>query len=82
MMEATVGIEKGFYFICDGGYLPTRISSMIPLKGFGEIIWNRQEKIDVESCFFGILEKRFMILKNPMRLHNSEQIRNVVITCC
>jgi hypothetical protein len=44
--DGTVGIEKGSYFICDGGYyqaadslLPTTIiSSMIPLNGFGAII--------------------------------------------
>ena len=35
------------------------------------------------ECFFGILKKRFMILKNPrMLLNNSKKIRNVVICCC
>ena len=74
-MDLSNGIEKGFHFICDGGYhtWPQLIDPYkYQLDDSAEWIWSDHlESIgkDVE-CFFGILKKRFMILKNPMRLLN------------
>jgi hypothetical protein len=36
---------------------------------------------DVE-CVFGILKKRFLLLKHPIRHHDPEQIQRAFLTCC
>ena len=36
---------------------------------------------DVE-CVFGILKKRFLLLKHPIRLYDPEQIQRAFLTCC
>lgn len=36
---------------------------------------------DVE-CTFGILKKRFLFLKHPIRLHEPKDIENCFLTCC
>ena len=36
---------------------------------------------DVE-CIFGILKKRFLILKHPIRLAKEQQIERLFVTCC
>ena len=65
--------EKGYYYIVDGGY-NIWIELIAPFKHEPESciahIWSKQvESVrkDVE-CVFGILKKRFLILKHPMRL--------------
>ena len=36
---------------------------------------------DIE-CIFGILKKKFLILKNPIRQHIKENIERMFLTCC
>jgi hypothetical protein len=36
---------------------------------------------DVE-CVFGILKKKFMILKHPMRFPEAKTLENIVLACC
>ena len=33
------------------------------------------------ECIFGILKKRFLFLKNPIRLHDPKQIERIMVTC-
>ena len=33
------------------------------------------------QCILGIMKKRFIFLKNPIRLHNPWQIDRIVVTC-
>ena len=79
--------ETGYFFICDGGY--HRWECLIPpykhqIQGTDAERWSsNMETIrkDVE-CTFGILKKRFMILKNKFRLHRMEDIANIFKCCC
>jgi hypothetical protein len=86
------GIEKeknhvGYYYICDGGY--HLWETLIPpykhqIEGSDEMSWSHNiEAIrkDIE-CVFGILKKRFLFLKNPIRLHHPETIDALFVTCC
>ena len=86
------GIEKeknhvGYYYICDGGY--HLWETLIPpykhqIEGSDEMSWSHNiESIrkDIE-CVFGILKKRFLFLKNPIRLHHPETIDALFVTCC
>ena len=36
---------------------------------------------DIE-CVFGILKKRFLFFKNPIRSHHPEAINDLFVTCC
>jgi hypothetical protein len=73
--------------ICDGGY--NEWSSLMPpykhqLPGTALEKWSSNIELvrkDVE-CVFGILKKRFLFLKHPIRLHDPEQIQRVFTTCC
>ena len=79
--------HRGSYYICDGGYAPYTCL-MPPFKDqletsayFG---WSKHVESlrkDVE-CTFGILKKRFMILKNPICLPCPEHVQSVFVTCC
>ena len=78
------------FLICDGGYhtwpqlrAPYQDQLDDSAKGIRRDHLELAKK-DVESCFFRILKKAEVIRdpQDPMRLHNSKQIRNVVITCC
>ncbi len=79
--------RKGMYFICDGGYHSWK--SLIPpfkdqVEGTDLEAWSTQMETvrkDVE-CTFGILKKRFMFLKTPIRLRDPKQIENAFMTCC
>lgn len=79
--------EAGLYFIVDGGY--NRWSILIPpykhqIEGTVEAQWSKHVESlwkDVE-CTFGILKKRFSILKHRFWLHDKEQISDVFTTCC
>lgn len=79
--------SRGLYLICDGGYC--KWNCLMPpykhqIQGTSEERWsNHVESIrkDVE-CTFGIMKKRFAILKNKIRLHNKEDIGQVFTTCC
>ena len=54
------------------------------MEGTDEQSWSKHVESmrkDVE-CVFGILKKRFLLLKHPVRLHKPEQIQNAFVTCC
>ncbi len=79
--------HRGLYMICDGGY-HYWVVCMNPFKhqnpGSMEEQWSQlieSVRKDVE-CTCGILKKRFLILKFPIRLHDADQIRNPFVTCC
>jgi hypothetical protein len=78
--------EKGYYYIVNGGY-NTWIELIAPFKHEPESsiahIWSKQvESVrkDME-CVFGILKKRFLILKHPMRLRKAKNIEMVFLCC-
>jgi Plant transposon protein. len=85
--DGTEKVHHGGYFICDGGYhkwacLMPPYKHQIPGSGLEK--WSKQvESVrkDVE-CVFGILKKRFLFLKHPIRLHDPEQIHRAFVTCC
>src|SRR6056300_425717 len=73
--------------ICDGGY-HSWYFLMCPYKhqheGTDEMIWSHMiESVrkDIE-CVFGILKKRFMILKYALRVHELETVGKIFRTCC
>jgi hypothetical protein len=77
----------GAYFISDGGYhrWPCLIN---PFKHQAEgtdfQTWSQNIEAvrkDIE-CVFGILKKRFLYLKHPIRIHSPECIERVFVTCC
>ena len=75
----------GLYLICDGGYhkwrmmqCPNKNASAEGAKRFSQ----RLESVRKDAeCTFGILKKRWRILKNHMLIHNKARIDNVVFTC-
>ena len=79
--------ETGLYFICDGGY--NRWKELMPpykhqLKGSDTEKWSgnvESLRKDVE-CTFGILKKRFAVLKNKLRFHHMEDISFIFKICC
>ena len=82
--ETAVLKFKGAYFISDGGYhrWPCLISN--PFKhqpeGTDLEVWSQNiESVwkDIE-CVFGILKKRFLFLKHPIRIHSPHCIQR----CC
>jgi hypothetical protein len=78
--------KGGYFYIVDGGY-NIWIELIAPFKhepksSIGHV-WSKQiESVrkDVE-CVFGILKKRFMILKHPIRLRRLETIEHVFLAC-
>lgn len=78
-------IEKGLYLLVDGGYHKWRIMQC-PLKHTNEEDESRWSEFaesvrkDVE-CSFGILKKRFQILKNAISWHRKSDIDNAVFSC-
>jgi Plant transposon protein. len=79
--------HRGAYMICDGGY--HEWACLVPpykhqLLGTALEKWSQKVESmrkDVE-CVFGILKKRFLLLKHPIRLHDPEQIHRAFLTCC
>ena len=75
----------GLYLICDGGYhkwrmmqCPNKNASAEGAKRFSQ----RLESVRKDAeCTFGILKKRWRILKNHMLIHNEARIDNMVFTC-
>jgi hypothetical protein len=85
--NAAIHQEKGMFLICDGGYHFWKML-ICPFKdqpdGSSETTWSgliESLRKDVE-CLFGILKKRFMVLKHAVRYHNLETISDVFRTCC
>ena len=79
--------HKGAYFICDGGY-SMWTCLMPPYKEYEPTTnkegWSKHVeglRKDVE-CTFGILKKRFQVLKNPIRLSQAKEIQKLFVTCC
>ena len=77
--------EKGVYLLVDGGYHKWRIMQC-PLKHTvkeDETRWSEfaeSVRKDVE-CSFGILKKRYQILKNAMTWQYKSDIDNAVFSC-
>ena len=77
--------EKGVYLLVDGGYHKWRIMQC-PLKHTAEenrARWSEfaeSVRKDVE-CSFGILKKRFQLLKNAIYWHKKTDIDNAVFSC-
>ena len=84
--DGSVAEEQGYYCIVDGGY-NNWIELIAPFKQEPESsiahIWSKQiEPVHMDvDCVFGILKKRFMILKHPMRLRKMESIEHVFLAC-
>ena len=79
--------HKGSYFICDGGYAMWTCL-VPPYKEYEPTSskegWSKHVKgllKDVE-CTFGILKKRFQVLKNPIKLGKATHIQEMFVTCC
>jgi len=79
--------ERGYYFICDGGYFSWKcLMSPVQNRSAGSDvdIWSKfMESVrkDVE-CTFGILKQRFHVLKHNVRLQNKAVIHDIFISCC
>ena len=77
--------EKGVYLLVDGGYHKWRIMQC-PLKHTVEedkARWSEfaeSVRKDVE-CSFGILKKRFQLLKSAINWHEKTDIDNAVFSC-
>jgi Plant transposon protein. len=87
MADGTQKVHRGAYLICDGEY--NEWACLMPpykhqLPGSGLEQWSKNVELvrkDVE-CVFGILKKRFLFLKHPIRLHDPVQIQRAFVTCC
>ena len=83
--EKRWAIEKGLYLLVDGGYHKWKIMQC-PLKHTVEVEKSRWSEFaesvrkDVE-CAFGILKKRFQLLKNAITWHSKNDIDNAVFSC-
>ena len=79
--------QKGVYFICDRRYhfWPTLIPPYKDqLEGSSMMEWSKHlesSRKDIE-CVFGILKKRFLFLKHPIRFHDPVLIHRTFMTCC
>jgi hypothetical protein len=78
-------VFRSLYLITDNGYHHWRcmIPPMTVTTDHDEMIWSKHlESIrkDVE-CTFGILKRRFRILKIPLLYHEVECVDNVFYTC-
>lgn len=77
--------EKGLYLLVDGGYHKWRIMQC-PMKHTVDEDRSRWSEFaesirkDVE-CSFGILKKRFQLLKNGITWHRKSDIDNAVFSC-
>ena len=79
--------HQGSSFICNGGY--TVWTCLVPpykeyeptssKEGWSKHVEGLWE--DVE-CSFGILKKRFYVLKNPIKLGKAKHIQEMFVTCC
>lgn len=78
--------HKGLWLISDGGYhrwkcmaAPMKLAHDLPSTRWSCSLESVRK--DVE-CVNGQLKSRFRELKNPMELHNKDDIDNVFFTCC
>jgi hypothetical protein len=77
---------NGVYLICDGGYndwrclqCPRKYTSVQQMIAFSKQLESVRK--DVERTF-GILKKRFYILRIPFRFNEQKEIDNTFFTCC
>lgn len=79
-------IVNGVYLICDNGYHSWK-ALMCPLTHcylYSQLRWSKwleSTRKDVECCF-GILKKRFAILKYGYRFHLKQHCDNTFAVCC
>jgi len=85
--EKVVAVKyKGVWIVVDNGYHPWSIT-VPPFTNTNlrsEIRWSEwleSMRKDVE-CTFGILKGRWRILKTGIRLHSTESVDNIWLTCC
>ena len=77
----------GVWLLCDGGYHKWKCLAN-PFKFFLNLAEARRWSKAVESarkdieCVFGILKRRFLMLKNPIRIGVKENIERMFLTCC
>ena len=79
-------LVKGAYLIIDGGYpknanLVNPLSELVDENSIRWSEWLESTRKDVE-CFFGVLEIRWRMLKNPIQYHDMRSITNLMKTCC
>lgn len=80
-------IHKGPYFICDNGYLEwPQLMNPLPggalntkEKNYSKLIESVRK--DVECCF-GILKKRWKIIKHALRYRHVRYCDRIFVTCC
>jgi len=80
-------VKGGTWYIWYGGYHkwtnmivnPTKHTSIRPDRLWSE--WMESIRKDVECCF-GILKRRFRILRNGIVLQSQEQINSVFLLTC
>ena len=77
---------KGLYLLSDNGFHKWQMITMPMKNPVSEeqkrwSKWCESMRKDIE-CTFGILKKRFLILKNPIRLRSIKSITNVFHCCC
>ena len=85
-VDGSVQRLKGPWIVCDGGYHRWRVYQG-PLKFSSDknkLRWTKRlESVrkDVE-CTFGILKKRFRVLKTPLTFMTASTVSHVMRTCC
>ena len=77
---------KGPYLICDGGYhrwrifqCPVKFSSNLNILRWSKRLESARK--DVE-CTFGIMKRRFRILKVPLEFKSASTITDIFRVCC
>jgi hypothetical protein len=78
--------HSGAYLICDGGYHRWRClqAPIAHAYVYSEVRWSKwleSVRKDVE-CTFGIMKKRFSLLKYGYRFNKKSQCDNVFKVCC
>jgi hypothetical protein len=76
----------GAWLLCDGGYhdwpclaCPFKDQPPGPVRNWSKSVESTRKDIE---CIFGILKKKFLILKNPIRQEIKENIERMFLTCC
>jgi hypothetical protein len=77
---------KGVYLLSDNGFHKWKIIAM-PMKttvNQNQKRWSQwcESMIKDIECTFGILKKRFLFLKNPIRIRSKDAIEKVFHFCC
>ena len=78
--------NHGAWLLCDGGYhewpclaCPCKQQPAGPIGNWSTSVESTRKDIE---CVFGILKKRFLILKNPIRQQIKQNIERMFLTCC